>query len=73
MGKQVLIVGAGLAGGVAARAILTVSLRRRESRGTFIRRDYPLEDDSNCLKNSVITRDETGDRWHLRFERVMNG
>jgi succinate dehydrogenase/fumarate reductase flavoprotein subunit len=56
-----------------ARAILKASLGREESRGTFIRSDYPLEDDSNWLKNSVIAYDETEDRWRLRFERAMSG
>ncbi|MCX5833554.1 MAG: FAD-binding protein [Deltaproteobacteria bacterium] len=55
------------------KAILTASLGRRESRGTFIRSDYPLEDDSNWLKNSVITCDETEDRWRLRFEPAVRG
>jgi len=54
-------------------AILEASLGRKESRGTFIRSDYPLEDDANWLKNSVITCDEAGDRWHLRFEQAMSG
>ena len=54
-------------------AVLEASLGRCESRGTFIRSDYPLQDDANWLKNSVITYDEAGDRWHLRFEQAMNG
>jgi len=54
-------------------AILEASLGRCESRGTFIRSDYPMQDDANWLRNSVITYDEAGDRWHLRFEQAMSG
>ncbi len=55
------------------RAVLEASLGRKESRGTFIRSDYPLQDDANWLKNSVITYDEAGDRWYLRFEQAVSG
>jgi succinate dehydrogenase/fumarate reductase flavoprotein subunit len=55
----------------AVRTILEASLGREESRGTFIRSDFPLQDDLNGLKNSVCTRDETRGRVHVRFEEVM--
>ena len=34
------------------QAVLAAGLARRESRGTFIRTDWPAEDDANWLKNS---------------------
>jgi succinate dehydrogenase/fumarate reductase flavoprotein subunit len=55
----------------AVRTILEASLGREESRGTFIRSDFPLQDDLNGLKNSVCTCDETRGRVHVRFEEVM--
>jgi succinate dehydrogenase/fumarate reductase flavoprotein subunit len=36
------------------QAILSASLARRESRGCFLRKDYPLQDDRNWLKNSRV-------------------
>ena len=36
------------------QAILAASRARRESRGCFLRKDQPLEDDRNWLKNSRV-------------------
>lgn len=38
------------------RAILEASRARLESRGCFIRSDYPEEDNSLWLKNSCVTK-----------------
>lgn len=43
-----------LSGALVTRAILTASLARQESRGSFFRRDFPQEDDRNWLKNSRL-------------------
>jgi succinate dehydrogenase/fumarate reductase flavoprotein subunit len=55
----------------SVRAILDASLGREESRGTFIRSDFPRQDDRNWLKNSVCTRDEARGRLRVRFEDVV--
>jgi succinate dehydrogenase/fumarate reductase flavoprotein subunit len=39
------------------RAVLEGSLRRRESRGSFCRRDFPDQDDANWAKNSCYSLD----------------
>ncbi len=52
------------------RTILEASLGREESRGTFIRSDFPLQDDVKGLKNSVCTREETRGRVRVRFEEI---
>jgi len=53
------------------RAILEASLGREESRGTFMRSDFPLQDDINWLKNSVCTRDhEARGGVRVRFQDV---
>jgi L-aspartate oxidase len=36
------------------QVILAASRARRESRGCFLRKDHPLEDDRNWLKNSRV-------------------
>lgn len=43
-----------LSGALVTLAILTASLARQESRGSFFRRDFPHEDDRNWLKNSSL-------------------
>jgi succinate dehydrogenase/fumarate reductase flavoprotein subunit len=42
---------------VTLKAILTASLARQESRGSFFREDHPREDDTNWKKNSSLTYD----------------
>jgi succinate dehydrogenase / fumarate reductase flavoprotein subunit len=37
------------------KAILSASLRRKESRGSFVRKDFPTEDNANWRKNSCLT------------------
>ena len=41
-----------------AKIINSVSLRRKESRGSHWREDYPYEDDDKWLKHLVVTRDQ---------------
>lgn len=43
-----------LSGALVIKAVLTAGLARQESRGSFIRRDFPQEDDQNWLKNSCL-------------------
>jgi succinate dehydrogenase/fumarate reductase flavoprotein subunit len=37
------------------KAVLTASIARKESRGSFIRKDFPQQDDLNWRKNSSLT------------------
>ena len=57
-----------LSGVLVTKAILTAGLARQESRGSFIRKDFPREDDRNWLKNSCLTYDSAGARFSLRHE-----
>jgi fumarate reductase (CoM/CoB) subunit A len=59
-----------LSGVLVTKAILTAGLARQESRGSFIRRDFPQEDDRNWLKNSCLTYDSAEARFSLRHEDV---
>jgi succinate dehydrogenase/fumarate reductase flavoprotein subunit len=45
------------------RAVLTASLARTESRGSFYRSDYPEEDDANWRRNSCLTYDRQTDTF----------
>jgi succinate dehydrogenase/fumarate reductase flavoprotein subunit len=54
-----------LAGTFVTRAILTASQARQESRGSFIREDFPQEDDQHWLKNSCLTLEPGGQRFSL--------
>ena len=45
------------------RAILTAGLPRRESRGAFIRADYPAQDDGRWRKNSCLAWDASADQF----------
>ena len=58
------------AGILTVRAILTASQARQESRGSFMRRDFPREDDRNWLKNSCLNIDPRQDRFALSYEAV---
>jgi fumarate reductase (CoM/CoB) subunit A len=53
------------------RAILAASLARQESRGSFLREDFPGEDDGRWLKNSCLLYDRNTDTFsvsHLNAE-----
>ena len=45
--------------------IIHSSLERKESRGPFMRRDFPLQDNGHWLAANVMVRTENG----LRFEQ----
>jgi succinate dehydrogenase/fumarate reductase flavoprotein subunit len=59
-----------LSGVLVTKAILTASQARQESRGSFIRQDFPQEDDQNWLKNSCLTIGPGRDRFYLSYEAV---
>jgi succinate dehydrogenase/fumarate reductase flavoprotein subunit len=45
--------------------VLTASLARCESRGTFVRTDWPAQGDANWLKNSRLVWDPSRQRFNL--------
>jgi succinate dehydrogenase/fumarate reductase flavoprotein subunit len=47
------------------QAVLAAGLARRESRGTFIRTDWPSQDDANWLKNSRLIWDPSRQRFNV--------
>ncbi len=49
------------------RAVLTAGLGRLESRGSFLRDDYPAQDDARWLKNSRTSWDPDSDRLHVDY------
>jgi succinate dehydrogenase/fumarate reductase flavoprotein subunit len=59
-----------LSGVLVLKAVLTASLGRQESRGSFSRLDFPLEDDRNWLKNSCLTYKPEEAGFRLRYEPV---
>jgi aspartate oxidase len=59
-----------LAGCLVTRAILTASQARQESRGSFMRREFPGEDDANWLKNSSLTLRPGGKDFSLSHKDV---
>lgn len=59
-----------LSGVLVTKAVLTASLNRRESRGSFIRRDFPREDDRNFLKNSCLKYQSERNGFTLKHEQV---
>jgi succinate dehydrogenase/fumarate reductase flavoprotein subunit len=46
--------------------IVQASLERQESRGPFMRRDYPLQDNETWLAANVMQRTENGFRFQRR-------
>ncbi len=50
------------------QAVLTASLGRKESRGSFLRSDLPYEDNANWKKNSCLRYNAEQDSFALSFE-----
>jgi succinate dehydrogenase/fumarate reductase flavoprotein subunit len=50
------------------KAVLTASLSRRESRGSFQREDTPRQDDLNWRRNSRLTYDPSSGKVALSYE-----
>jgi succinate dehydrogenase/fumarate reductase flavoprotein subunit len=57
----------------ALRAVLTAGLGRLESRGSFLREDYPAQDDAQWLKNSRVRWDPTIEGFHVEYVPVEAG
>jgi len=55
------------------RAVLTAGLGRLESRGSFLREDYPAQDDARWLRNSRVSWDPNSDRFHVDYVPVDAG
>jgi succinate dehydrogenase/fumarate reductase flavoprotein subunit len=52
------------------RAVLTAGLGRLESRGSFLREDYPAQDDAQWLRNSRVSWDSTSDQFGVEYVPV---
>jgi succinate dehydrogenase/fumarate reductase flavoprotein subunit len=52
------------------QAVLTAGEGRIESRGCFLRSDYPLKKDSDRLRNSILSYDPTAADFTVRYEPV---
>ncbi|MFH0786357.1 MAG: FAD-dependent oxidoreductase [Pseudomonadota bacterium] len=59
-----------LSGALVIQAILTAGLARQESRGSFIRLDFPKEDDQNWLKNSCLSYEQENAYFSVSYESV---
>jgi succinate dehydrogenase/fumarate reductase flavoprotein subunit len=55
------------------KAVLTASVPRRESRGSFQREDAPREDDVNWRKNSRLTYDPPSGKVAVSYHRLEGG
>ena len=55
------------ASALVLRAILQASLGRRESRGSFLRSDFPDEDDGSWLKNSCLGYDADKNAFTVKY------
>lgn len=59
-----------LSASFSLRAILSAGLERLESRGSFIRKDFPKEDNANWRKNSCLTWDADSDAFSIAYHDV---
>jgi succinate dehydrogenase/fumarate reductase flavoprotein subunit len=55
------------------RAVLAAGLGRLESRGGFLREDYPAQEDAQWLKNSRLSWDSTTDEFNVEYVPVEAG
>ncbi len=53
-----------------AKMFFTAALQRKESRGWFLREDYPERDDAQWLKWIVLTRAADSEEPMVRFEQI---
>lgn len=54
------------------KAVLITSLARKESRGSFNRKDFSQEDNINWRKNSCLLYDPEGDDFSISHHQVIN-
>ena len=52
---------------LSLRAILAAGMKRKESRGSFIRRDFPKEDNIAWRKNSCLSYDSEKDTFSVTY------
>lgn len=55
------------AGALTLRAVLQAGIGREESRGSFLRSDYPAQDDSRWRRNSCLRYDAAGGGFTVRY------
>jgi len=53
------------------KAVLSASLSRKESRGSFIREDFPQADDVNWRKNSCLAYDLDERKFSVSYQAAM--
>ncbi len=49
------------------KAVLSASISRKESRGSFYRSDFPVQDDINWRKNSCLSYDGVNGRFSAKY------
>jgi succinate dehydrogenase/fumarate reductase flavoprotein subunit len=55
------------AGALTLRAVLEAGIGRKESRGSFLRSDYPAQDDSRWRRNSCVRCDAAGGGFTVNY------